>query len=58
MIISCIVLKLILLKKNYDFDNGIELIRKIQSGEIRLEDAKELQNILKSYLNETIIKKI
>ena len=36
---------MILLKKINDFDNGIELFRKVQSGEMKLEDAKELQNI-------------
>ena len=35
-----------------DFDNGIELFGKIQSGEMKLEDAKELQNIFTSNLNE------
>ena len=45
---------MILLKKINDFDNGIELFRKIQSGEIKLEDAKELQNIFKSNLNEIL----
>ena len=35
-----------------DFDNGIELFIKIQSGEMKLEDAKEPQNIFKSNLNE------
>ena len=35
-----------------DFDSGIELFRKIQPGEMKLEDAKELQNIFKSNLNE------
>ena len=40
MVISYIILKVILLKKFYDFDNGIELFRKIQSGEMKLEDAK------------------
>ena len=40
-------------KKNFnDFDNGIELFRKIQSGEMKVEDAKELQNIFKSNLNK------
>ena len=43
---------MIMLKKNYDFNIGIELFRKIQSGEMKLEDAKELQNIFKSNLNE------
>ena len=34
--------------KNFnDFDDGIELFKKIQSGEMKLEDAKELQNIFK-----------
>ena len=35
-----------------DFDSGIELFRKIQPDEMKLEDAKELQNIFKSNLNE------
>ena len=35
-----------------DFENGIELFRKIKSGEMKLEDAKELQNIFKTNLNE------
>ena len=43
---------MILLKNINDFDNGIELFRKIKSGEIKLEDAKELHNIFKSNLNE------
>ena len=29
-------------KKINDFDNGIKLCRKIRSGEVKLEDAKEL----------------
>ena len=32
--------------------NGIELFRKLQSGEMKLEAAKELQNIFQSNLNE------
>ena len=41
------------MRKNFnDFDNGIELFRKIQSGEMKLEDSKELQNIFESNLNE------
>ena len=36
---------MILLKNLNDFENGIELFRKIKSGEMKLEDAKELQNI-------------
>ena len=43
---------MILLKNLNDFENGIELFRKIKSGEMKLEDAKELQNIFKSNLNE------
>ena len=40
-------------KKDFnDFENGIELFRKINSGEIKLEDAKELQYIFKTNLNE------
>ena len=39
-------------KKINDSDNGIELFRKMQSGEMKLKDAKELQNIFKSNLNE------
>ena len=39
-------------KNSNVFDNGIELFRKIQSGEMKLKDAKELQNIFKSNLNE------
>ena len=43
---------MILLQKLNDFDNGIELFRKMQSGEMKLEDAKELRNIFKSNVNE------
>ena len=44
---------MILLKNFFDdFDNGMELFRKMESGEMKLEDAKELQNIFKSNLNE------
>ena len=40
-------------KKDFnDFENGIELSRKIKSGEMKVEDAKELQNIFNKYLNE------
>ena len=35
-----------------DFLNGIKLFRKIQSGEVKLEEAKKLQNVFKSKLNE------
>ena len=41
-----------LLKKFNDFDNGMEFCKKIRSGEMKLEDAKELKNIFKSNLNE------
>ena len=34
-----------------NFDNDIELFRKIQSGEMMLENTKELQNIFKLNLN-------
>ena len=34
------------------FNNGIECFRKIQSSEMKLEEAKELENVLKSNLNE------
>ena len=36
------------------FDNGIKLFRKIQFGEMKLEDAKELQNIFKSNLSKIL----
>ena len=40
-------------RKNFnDFDNGIKLFRKIQSAEMKLEDAKELQNIFKTNLSK------
>ena len=40
-------------RENFDdFDNGIELFRKIQSSEVKLKDVKELQNIFTSNLNE------
>ena len=35
-----------------DFSNVIELIRKIKSSEMKLEDDKKLQNIYKSNLND------
>ena len=35
-----------------DFLNDIKLFRKIQSGEVKLEEAKKLQNVFKSKLNE------
>ena len=35
-----------------DFENGIELFRKIKSGEMMLENRKELQNIFKINLNK------
>ena len=39
-------------KRFDDFNNGIELFRKIQSGKMKLEEAKTLQNVFKSNLNE------
>ena len=36
------------------FDNGIKIFRKIKSGEMKLEDAKELQNIFKSNLSKIL----
>ena len=33
-----------------DFENGIEFFRKIESVEMKLEDAKEMQNIFKTNL--------
>ena len=35
-----------------DSNNGIDIFRKIQSGETKLEDAKKLLNIFKSNLNK------
>ena len=40
-------------RKRFDeFNNGIEHFRKMQSGEMKLEVVKKLQNIFKSNLNE------
>ena len=39
-------------KRFYDFNNGIECFRKIQYGELKLEEANKLQNVFKSNLNE------
>ena len=39
-------------KRLDDFNNGIELLKKIKSGEMKLEKAKNLQNVFKSNLNE------
>ena len=41
-----------MLKKLNDFDDDIELFKRIKSVEKKIEDAKELQNIFKSNLNE------
>ena len=38
-------------KRFDDFNNSIELLKK-NSGEIKLEEAKKLQNVFKSNLNE------
>ena len=35
-----------------DLNNGIELFRKIRSGDMELEEAKRLQNVFKSNRNE------
>ena len=35
-----------------DFNNGIELFEKVKSGKIKLKEAKKLQNVFKSNLNE------
>ena len=46
-------------RKRFDvFNNGIELYRKIQSGEMKLEEAKKLQNVFKSNLNEKSRRKL
>ena len=39
-------------KKINDFENDIELFKKMQYKEMKLEDAKELQSIFKSNLNK------
>ena len=39
-------------KRFDDFNNGIERFRKIQSGEMKLEEVKKHQNVFKSILNE------
>ena len=39
-------------KRFHDFNNGIELFRKKQSGEMKLHQAEKLQNVFKSNLNE------
>ena len=36
----------------YNIIDGIELFRKIQSREMKLEQAKKLTNVFKSILNE------
>ena len=41
-------------KRFDDFNNEIELFRKIQSGEIKLEESKKLQKIFKSNLNKIL----
>ena len=35
-----------------DFNNDIELFEKVKSGKIKLKEAKKLQNVFKSNLNE------
>ena len=39
-------------KRFNDFTNGIELSKRIESGEMKLEEAKILQNVFKSNLNK------
>ena len=39
-------------KRFNDFNNGIELSKRIESGEMKLEEAKILQNVFKSNLNK------
>ena len=39
-------------KRFDDFNNGIKLFEKIRSGKMKLEEAKKLQNVFKSNLNE------
>ena len=41
-------------KKNYDLSNGIKIFRKIQSGEMKLEQTKKLQNVFQSNLIEIL----
>ena len=41
-------------KRSDDFNNGIELFKTIKSGETKLEEAKKLQNVFKSDLNEIL----
>ena len=40
-------------KRIDDFNNGIELFKKMKSGKIKLEEAKKLQILFKSNLNKT-----
>ena len=40
------------IKRFNDFNNGIELSKRIESGEMKLEEAKILQNVFKSNLNK------
>ena len=39
-------------KRFNDFTNGIELSKRIESGEMKLEEAKILQNVFRSNLNK------
>ena len=39
-------------ERNYNFNNGIEILRKIQSGKKKLQLAKKLGNVFKSNLNK------
>ena len=43
-------------RKTFDFfNNGIELFKKIKSGEIKLEQAKKMQTMFKSNINKKSI---
>ena len=35
-----------------DFNNGIKLLNKTKSGDMKLEEVKKLQDVFKSYLNK------
>ena len=39
-------------KRFHEFNNGIKLLKKKRSGEMKLEEAKRLQEVFKSNLNE------
>ena len=39
-------------KRFDDFNNAIELLKEVKSGEMKLEGSKKLQDVFKSNLNE------